>query len=266
MHVSRIGLAALKGARHRTLPHVDLTADGPVGDRDFCLIDVASGKVLKTIQNIALLRTVAAWDGDTLAVTFPSDAGQLGGRVVSGRPIPASPPLTFDYWGRPAALELVDGPWSDAFSAYLQRDVRLARARTPGALVYGASVSLITTSALSHLGERLGKQLGAAVDEARFRATFTIDTNGLPADVEDAWLGRRLRLGEAEVRINAPIARCAVIDADPVIGDPGPAILKALAIYRNRPGGIDFGLDATVVRPGRITTGDLVTVLDEPSR
>ena len=57
-----------------------------------------------------------------------------------------------------------------------------------------------------------------------------------------------------------------MIDADPVTGEPGPPILKALAAYRNRPGGIDFGLDATVVRPGRITTGDLVTVLDEPSR
>ena len=39
MHVTRIGLTPVKGGRHAEQASVDLTLDGPVGDRVFCLVD-----------------------------------------------------------------------------------------------------------------------------------------------------------------------------------------------------------------------------------
>ena len=39
MHITRIGLTPLKGARHAPLTQVLLDRRGPVGDRIFCLVD-----------------------------------------------------------------------------------------------------------------------------------------------------------------------------------------------------------------------------------
>ena len=155
-------------------------------------------------------------------------------RPCSGRPLPgaaaSSPPrcptrrspehpsptgetLKVDYWGRPAALDVVEGPWADAFSRYLGYDVVLARSTQPGEIVFGASVSLVTTSSLARLAEDVGP-----VDDRQFRATMTVDTDGEPPFVEDRWHGRRLRVGEAEVEVRGAIPRCAVIGLDPVSG------------------------------------------------
>ncbi len=145
-------------------------------------------------------------------------------------------------------METVDGPWAEAYSDHIGRDVALARARRPGEVVYGGSVSLVTTSSLGHLAERVGHP----VDSARMRATFTLDTDGEPPHVEDGWVGRRLRLGDAEVEVRGVLPRCAVVDLDPADGSARTPVLKALADYRRRAGEVVFGVDAVVTAPGRV--------------
>jgi len=241
VHVSRAGLTLLKGARHTDRPHVDLTEHGPVGDREFCLVDPARGRVLRTVENRGLLATEASWHGDLLTTTLPSG-------IVSGVPEPTGETLERDYWGRPARLETVRGPWAAAYSEHLGVEVLLARPAGPGEIVYGASVSLVTTSSL----ERLAEEAGDAVDGAQFRATFTLDTTGHPPHVEDGWVGHRLRLGEAEVEVRAVIPRCAVVDLDPLTGLRKVDVLAALGRYRRSGGEVVFGVDAVVTRPGRV--------------
>ncbi|MHA6524756.1 MOSC domain-containing protein [Tessaracoccus sp. G1721] len=246
MHVSRIGFTSLKGARHVGRPFVDLAPDGPVGDRVFCLVDRARGKVLRTVENPTLMQTTAMWADGVLTVTLP-------GAVVDGVPVPTGERLTLDYWGRQVGLEFVDGPWGAAYSAFLGRDVLLARAGG-GEVVYGASVSLITSGSLDELSRRVG----TPVIDAQLRATFT-----LHADVphlEDGWIGRRLALGEAEVEVRKGIARCRVIDLDPDTGLARTDGLKALADYRRQGGELVFGVDAVVTRAGRVRVGDEVEV------
>ena len=144
-------------------------------------------------------------------------------------------------------------------SAYLGAPVRLAAAR-PGAVVYGAPVSLVTTASLRDLAERTGRP--ALPDEAaRFRPSMVVDA-GDEAYVEETWLGREVRVGAAVLRVNIAIPRCAVIDLDPRTGERGSGVLKALAGR-----GVDdhgdplFGVDAHVVTPGVVRPGDPVEVL-----
>ena len=93
VHVSRIGFTSLKGARHLGRPFVDLTRDGPVGDRVFCLVDLARGRVLRTVENPTLVQTRATWDyrRDQLCVT--AAALLPGTRVPTRRESSSSEPV-----------------------------------------------------------------------------------------------------------------------------------------------------------------------------
>jgi uncharacterized protein len=246
VHVSRIGLAALKGTRHLDLGSVDLRLDGPVGDRAFCLVDRERARVLRTVENPSLLRTAASWHDGVLTSTLPDEE-------VTGVPVVTGETLKVDYWGRLAALDVVEGPWADAFSRYLGCDVVLARSTRPGEIVFGGSVSLVSTSSLARLSEAVGP-----VDERQFRATMTVDTDGEPPFVEDRWHGRRLRVADAEVEVRGAIPRCAVIGLDPVSGLKRADVLRSLGGYRRVSGEVVFGVDAVVTRPGRVDVGAAV--------
>lgn len=259
VHVSRIGLAALKGTRHLSLPGVELTADGPVGDRVFCLVDPVTRRVLRTVENPGLVQARARWHDGVLEVRLPGRVGPL-----LGEPTPTGETVTADYWGRETRLEVVGGPWARAFSDLLDHDVVLARASRPGEVVFGASVSLVTTSSLQRLREELD---GPAPDEdgAAFRATLTLDTDGQPPHVEDTWVGRRVTVGTAEVEVRGVVPRCAVVDRHPLSGARHAPVLTALGRYRRSAVDLGFGVDAVVTRPGRVELLDPVHVTCVPA-
>ncbi|MDX6301963.1 MAG: uncharacterized protein QOF53_3177 [Nocardioidaceae bacterium] len=245
--MSRIGFASLKGTRHVDRPSVELSLEGPVGDRVFCLVDPARSRVVRTVENPTLMRTVARWDGRVLAADLPAGS-------VRGAPAPTGETLEVDYWGRTVALEVLGGPWRAAYSEYLGYPVELARGSKAGDVVYGGSVSLVTSSSLDCVAERLG----AAVDSAQLRATFTVQTDGEPPHVEDSWVGRRVRVGEAEVEVRSALPRCAVVDLDPATGHRRADVLRTLAGYRRAQGEVLFGVDAVVTTPGRVAVGAVV--------
>lgn len=246
MHIDRIGFTPLKGGRHLERPYVDLNAAGPVGDRVFCLVDPTRDRVLRTVENPSLMQTTVLWDGDLLTVSLP-------GATVAGAPAFTGETRTLDYWGRSVTLKIVDGPWAAAYSEHLGYEVVLAWS-PPGDVVYGASVSLVTTGSLDELCRRVG----TPVIDAQMRATFTVHTES--PHLEDAWIGRRLLLGEAEVEVRSAIPRCAVIDLDPDTGARRTYALRALADYRRKGKELVFGVDAVVTQPGRVHLGDLVTL------
>jgi uncharacterized protein YcbX len=247
VHVTRTGFTPLKGTRHSERSSVELTWDGPDGDRAFCLVDPVRGRVLRTVENPSLMRTVASWDGSVLAATLPDE-------VVEGTPEPTGESVKVDYWGRVAALDLLDGPWAAAYSRHLGLDVVLARAGAPGEVVYGAPVSLVTTGSVDEVSHHVGVEVAAA----QFRATFAVHTD--TPHVEDDWLGLRLDIGAAQVEVRSAIPRCAVVDLDPETGTRRARVLQALAGYRRVGTDIFFGVDAVVTRAGPVHHGDAVTV------
>jgi uncharacterized protein YcbX len=250
VHVSRIGFTPLKGTRHTSVDETTLEPSGPPGDRVFCLVDLEPRRVLRSVENPSLVEVRSSWDGHTLTVVLPD------GSTVRGAPYDEpGDALRTDYWGRPAMLRLQAGPHAEALSDHLGRPVRLARA-TPGEVVYGAAVSIVTTAALKELAARAGSpQLGT--QDARFRATFTLDTDGSPGTLS---AGTRIALGRATVEVRGPIPRCAVVDRDPVTGQQTAAVLRTLAGYRRRAGEVYFGVDARVIVPGGVRQGDPAVV------
>ena len=247
MRIERIGFTPLKGGRHLTQEVVDLTTEGPVGDRVFCLVDRSCGRVLRTVENPTLLRASASWRAGVLSV-------DLNGVTYAGKPSPSGETLKVDYWGRTAAVEICTGPWAAAYSEYLGFDVVLAGPVTPGEVVYGASVTVVTTGSMRLLAQRLGRDVGSE----RFRATFLVDTGDAPSHVEDSWVGRELRVGGATVLVRGVVPRCAVVDLDPVTGQSDAPVLRQLAGYRRSHGEINFGVDARVTAAGPVRTGDHV--------
>lgn len=237
MHVTRIGLTPLKGARHVELDTVHVSATGPVGDRVFCLVDPEEGRVLRTVEHPSLVLVDAVWDGTVLTTTTE-------GGVVTAAPRPTGQHLTFDYWSREARVELMDSPHADQLGRHLGRVVQLARVSRPGEVVYAGSVSLVTTGEIDALGES---------DSSRFRATVTIDADRSPTP------GTEITLGEATIRVRAPMPRCRVIDINTATGELDRRHLAALADWPRTTGELWFGVDAEVLTPGWVRRGDPVT-------
>ncbi|WP_338089718.1 MOSC domain-containing protein [Nocardioides lijunqiniae] len=250
MRVVSLGLTPVKGLRHLSLSSVELDDHGPVGDRAFCLVDVERRTVLRTITHRALVAATTSWDGTTLGIELPD------GRRADGVPALSGEQVTCDYWGRSVAHELTDGPHAELLSSYLGKDVRLAAAPRGGA-VYGAPVSLVTTASLRDVEERTGRT-DVLATSSRFRMTMVVDADEEPY-AEDGWSGRELSLGDAVVRVNGPVGRCAVIDLDPATGLKDGSLLKALSRYRPATDGEPWlGVDAHVVVPGTVTAAEPV--------
>ncbi|EGD44346.1 LigA [Nocardioidaceae bacterium Broad-1] len=252
LRVVRAGFAPIKGTRHLAHDRVVLDAQGAVGDRGFALVSVdpvdpARGRVLRTVQNPSLIAVRAALVGDRLDVELP------GGERAVAEPVATGESITCDYWGREVELELVGGPHADLFSRWLDRPVRLARARR-GDVVFAGAVSLVTTASLADLARQTGQD---AMDAARFRPTLVVETD--EPYVEDTWLGREVRVGGATLRIGVPIPRCAVIDSHPETGERDVRVLKTLASHRplNRAGEPAFGVFAEVLTPGAVSVASL---------
>lgn len=251
MQIQRIGFTPVKGGRHAEHRQVELTADGPVGDRVFCLVDPERARVLRTVENHSLLLAATSYTSGVLSVHLPD-------QTVEGTPEPTGERLKVDYWGRTAQLEVVDGPWAAAYSAHLGRDVVLARSVSPGEIVYGAPVTLVSTASMAELDRRIGRDTGSA----RFRSTLLVDTPDSEPHVEDSWVGRDLIVGEARLTVRGIVPRCAVVDLDPATGQRDADVLATLAGYRRGDGEIHFGVDAVVSTPGRIRHGDGVSLAE----
>lgn len=233
--VRSAGFSPVKGMRHLSLPSVELDELGPVGDRAWCVVDVAAQRVLRTVQHPELIGIEARSDDSVLELTAPS------GESVAAPARPSGETITCDYWGRGVDLALTDGPHAALVSDVLSRDVRLAAAPR-GGVVFASPVTLVGTASLAVLG----------AEAARFRATLVVETDEPWA--EDSWLGTTFAVGGAEVRVGGPIPRCAVVDHHPGTGVKDVRLLTELVRSRptNSAGEPMLGVYAEVVRPGTV--------------
>jgi uncharacterized protein YcbX len=194
------------------------------------------------------------WDEETgaLVLRFP-DGTHVAGVVELGDPVPAV------LYGLPHPSRRVLGPWEEAISAFVgQRLILLwsERHATDRGLT-GGDVSLVSRESL----ERLGVEAGTLepVDGRRFRMMFEIE--GVSEHGEDEWIGKAVRIGNAEVRINGDVGRCVVTSQDPDRGITDLDTLGILARYRpeGRSEPLPFGIYGAVTAPGRVRIGDSVS-------
>lgn len=129
----------------------------------------------------------------------------------------------------------------------------LATHHTPPGTYFDAYPLLIMTrSSLRAIAEGAAA-LGfdSVFDQRRFRPNLVIDTDEA-GFVENAWVGRRLTVGDAELTVEMTCPRCIMTTHgfDDVPRDP--KVMRALVQVNDG----DLGVYATVARPGRISAGD----------
>ena len=135
----------------------------------------------------------------------------------------------------------------------------------PGTFQDVAPLTLMTTTSL-----RTARAMhpDGDWDDRRFRSALLLETDG-EGFLEQEWLGRRLVLGSdedgVEIDIAAPTPRCVMVTLPRQDLPRDNGVLRTLARH-NRVDVLGTGLYAclgvyaTVVRPGRVSAGDPVTL------
>jgi uncharacterized protein YcbX len=253
--VVAISVAPVKGLALEARESVELTPAGVEGDRRFYLVD-ETGHLINQKRVPALATVVPAVSDGRVRLRFPGGE-EVAAEVHLGAEVETS------FYGRPVRGRLVVGPWSEALSAHTGASLRLVRTEQEGdGLDRGAraGVSIISTGSLRALAAEAGRD---AVDGRRFRMLLTLD--GLEPHGEDAWLGRRVRLGSATVEVAGNVGRCAVTTRDPVTGVRDLETLDLIEAYRGdlpTTERLPFGVWGRIVQPGRVRLGD--TAAPEP--
>ncbi len=164
--------------------------------------------------------------------------------------------------GRTGVGHVVIGPWADALTPIAGRRIVLVRCDRPGGTSAGNPTSIISDGSLRELAANAGVD---TVDPRRFR--MLIDLEGARAHEEDTWIGGRVAIGDAVLRVTKPDARCAITTQDPDTGERDLDTLRTIIGYRGLREGkhADFGVLADVEQPGRMRLGDEVRVLSMPT-
>ncbi len=117
----------------------------------------------------------------------------------------------------------------------------------------GYPILLTSEESLADLNTRLE----IPVPMNRFRPNLVV--KGCEPFAEDTWT--RIRIGNVEVAVVKPCARCVVttIDKETLVQSKEP--LKALSSYRKRDGGAMFGQNVIPLNEGRLELGMKVEIL-----
>jgi MOSC domain-containing protein len=251
--VSWISLTPVKATKLHLVDETELLESGVRGDRRFYLV-TERGRLVsnKDCPPLQLVRADYDEERDSLSMSFAD--GEIAGEVERGEEV-----TTF-FHRRPRQARLVVGPWAEAVSELMGEPVRLVEPALPAPdRGRGGAATLLATASLDRLGQELGTD---RPDYRRFRMNFGVE--GLAAHEEDAWRGRRIRVGEAVLVPQGHVGRCAITTQNPDTAEVDLDTLKALAAYRGEletTEPLPFGVHAAVAQPGAVRVGDAVEPL-----
>ena len=100
------------------------------------------------------------------------------------------------------------------------------------------------------------------MDGRRFRMLFGVD--GTEPHAEDAWVGGRVRIGDAVAQLHGNVGRCVITTQHPDTGIRDLDTLRTLKDYRGElptTERLPFGVWGEVVEPGTVRLGDPVEPL-----
>ena len=140
-----------------------------------------------------------------------------------------------------------------ALDAALSEDLgRLVEVRHDPALMQDLPDSLLVTFGASH--REVERALGP-LDARRWRTNVHVEGDA-PPFAEAGWEGRTLRVGDAELELLHPCARCVIPTRDPATAEKMPELLKHLTAEH----GMLFGINARAAGPATIRVGDPVAL------
>jgi len=264
MRLSEIRVFPVKSCRGRSLPAAEMTARGLAGDRRWMIVDLG-GRFLTQRELPALARLAVeptanglllAWQGEAVAVEY-SGEGEARAAVSVWNdtlllPEAASAGAALSRWfGRPLRLVHQPGDVSRPVGDWGEPQDQVSLA-DEFPLLIASTASL----------EELRRAAGVDLEMERFRPNLVID--GTPPWAEDGWA--TLRVGDVELDLLKPCARCTVTTVDPARGEvSGEEPLATLRRIRmsgdGRQPGVLFGWNAVPRSLGVVRVGDPVAVL-----
>ena len=254
--LARLSVTPVKGTALHHPEAAALTRAGIPGNRLFFLVD-ERGELFSGPEHGPLVRIHADHDGDDerLTLRFPD------GSVVEGPADELGAAELTNFYGRPVAAHVVDGPFAEAITAFCSKPVRLLRCDRDGE---GADIEPLTVISFDSVRDLAARgRYDGDLDARRFR--LNLELEGCEPYEEDSWAGRRVRVGEATIEVGRQVPRCVFTTKSPETGEKDWDTLRQIARYRPRiagDGGLPFGVYARVVEPGTVHVGDPVDPLD----
>ena len=274
MKVDELWRYPVKSMIGQRVDEVEIDDLGIVGDRTWATRDLERGGIRGAKKIGGLMRCAAADRGDGHAVITLPDATTVAtddedcdervsaalGHRVSLQALRPADDLEHYRRGAPDSDDAMaeirglfgrepDEPLPD-FTVFPPEIMEFES--LPGTYYDAFPLLILTTSSLRSLAEAVPE---AAVDVRRFRPSLVIDTGDAPGYPEFAWTGQRLSLGDVELEVGARCPRCVMVTEE--IDETTPADRSVLR-HIVRELGQDFGVYATVRRPGRVRVADEV--------
>lgn len=250
--VIRLSIAPVKGLQVQHPEAIELTTAGAVGDRDFFMVD-EQDKLVSVVHTGALLPLRPVWDAAARRLALHDDAAgeTWEDELRLGAPITAD----FHAGHRFVPGRVVEGPWSALLSERAGRPLRLVYADARGNGVDVHPVTLLGAQSVAELARHAGLP---KIDSRRFR--MLIDFDGFEPWAEDGWVGRRVRVGEAELLGGGPVPRCAATTRNPERGMRDAPIVRLIkqcrGMHETELGmGVVLGVFARVLREGTVRVG-----------
>lgn len=241
----------VKGLNAECLDRVTLSAgEGLPGDRRFALAHGSTAVDPETPQWLPKTHFLMLMRDEKLAqlrASFDSDSGTLTVRRA-GKPV-ARGRIT-----EPTGRTLI----GQFFAGFMGRAARGTPhlVEAPGHMFSDAREKYVSMINLESVAD-LERVMRRPVAPARFRANLYF--RGAPAWSEFDWIGREIRLGDARLKIEARIDRCAATNVNPETAERDMNV--PLTLQRGF-GHADMGVYARVVEGGEIALGDTITMAE----
>ena len=264
----------VKGCRVIAHASADVLATGIRHDREWMVVDTRYSPAKFLSQRECPLMA-------TLTVAVTDDEGLLisgGDDVLTVPPPERNALLKVKVWSHETvALDAGDvaSDWLNAklgtargqlrlvrFHPDMRRDCSRLHAGDSDAHTFfsdGYPLLVTNVESLADLNVRMKRDASNAMPMNRFRPNVVVA--GLPAWDEDHI--DTISIGDVVLRLAKPCVRCQVTTTDQISGARlSDEPLDTLAKFRNNPdfGGVTFGWNAVVIKSGRISHGDGVTV------
>lgn len=246
------------------LEEVEVTTRGLFGDRDYAVVDAATGKVASAKSprkwgrlfrfGAALAPRTNGRGTPEVEITLPS------GATLNGKEEGLDQVLSEEL-GRQVVLRSAASEGSTPAYEYDSSEEGIGEGTVTeqvmpeGTFFDEAPVHLLTTTTLDYL-RRAHPQ--SDFDARRFRPNILIEPSEQARHSEEDWVGRTLAIGDAVLlRVTGRCLRCVMVNLAQQGLPKDPGVLKTVA---GQNGGY-AGAYAAVLRGGRVRVGDPV-VLD----
>jgi hypothetical protein len=168
---------------------------------------------------------------------------------------PAMDDLIVDVETPEGALLAIDNPALRDSLGKADGVGELTLLRSDRAMTDCRQVSLISTQTVGALSGEVGK----ALDQRRFRANIYVDLGAAAGSAEDAFVGRKLKLGaKAVIAVLERDPRCKMITLDPETAEASGEVLDKVAkAHEGR-----VGVYGAVLIEGTVRPGDEITLLN----